>query len=52
MHIVAVMQGVRACAQAFMCDQLNMLATTGIQLPAAGGLPACIWHNPNRCAAP
>ena len=47
-----MMQRLRACAQAFMCDQLRMLDTTGIQMPAAGGLPDCIWHNPNRCATP
>ena len=34
-----------------MCDLLDALASTGIRMPAAGGMPECVWHNPNRRAA-
>lgn len=34
-----------------MCDLLDALASTGIRMPAAGGIPECVWHNPNRRAA-
>ena len=34
--------------QAFLCDLLDALASTGIRMPAVGGMPECIWHNPNR----
>ena len=34
-----------------MCDQLDALASTGIRMPVTGGLPECVWHNPNRRAA-
>ncbi|KAK9827384.1 hypothetical protein WJX81_005044 [Elliptochloris bilobata] len=33
--------------EAFMCDQLDALASTGIRMPEVGGMPECVWHNPN-----